>query len=82
MKDFLKITFESWGNIIGMWGILCIICTAIYKIIKMIGGIFSFCFRRVTRMLMVRKQGWPPEHLDADGDLKKEQVIIKDIHVG
>ena len=22
------------------------------------------------RMLMVRKHGWPPSHLDADGDLK------------
>lgn len=26
---------------------------------------------RFTRVLMVRKHGWPPEHLDADGDWKE-----------
>ena len=25
---------------------------------------------RFTRMVMVKKHGWPPEHLDADGDWK------------
>lgn len=27
----------------------------------------SLC-RKTMRMLMVRKSGWPPAHLDADGD--------------
>ena len=27
---------------------------------------------RFMRMLMVRKHGWPPIHLDADGDWKPE----------
>ncbi len=27
---------------------------------------------RFTRMMMVRKHGWPPPHLDADGDWKLE----------
>ncbi len=25
---------------------------------------------RLMRMIMVRKHGWPPSHLDADGDWK------------
>lgn len=27
-----------------------------------------FVYNRTMRMLMVRKQGWPPAHIDADGD--------------
>lgn len=29
------------------------------------------CWNRLIRHLNVRKHGWPPEHLDADGDFKK-----------
>lgn len=28
------------------------------------------CFNRVIRHLTIRKAGWPPAHLDADGDFK------------
>lgn len=27
---------------------------------------------RIARTRMVTKQGWPPPHLDADGDFKKD----------
>lgn len=29
-------------------------------------------WRMFMRMLMVRKHGWPPSHLDADGDWKPD----------
>jgi hypothetical protein len=29
-------------------------------------------------MLMVRKHGWPPAHLNADGDWKPEKKTEKD----
>ena len=32
-----------------------------------INGILRL-FSRFFRMLMIRKHGWPPSHLDADGD--------------
>ena len=31
-----------------------------------------FCWNRLLRHLNVRKAGWPPVHLDADGDWKPE----------
>lgn len=34
-----------------------------------INGILRL-FSRFFRMLMIRKHGWPPSHLDADGDFK------------
>lgn len=36
----------------------------LYFIINMILRIWS----RFVRLLMVYKHGWPPDHLDADGD--------------
>lgn len=35
------------------------------------GAVLEFlwkCWNRFLRHLNVRKHGWPPEHLDADGD--------------
>lgn len=33
----------------------------------LVNGLLRF-WGRFMRMLMVRKHGWPPSHLDADGD--------------
>ena len=38
-----------------------------------VGGTLSFIFRvwnRLLRTIKVVVRGWPPEHLDADGDFK------------
>lgn len=32
-----------------------------------------FMWNRLFRHLNVRSAGWPPEHLDADGDFKPEK---------
>lgn len=29
------------------------------------------CWSRLMRHLNIRKHGWPPEHLDADGDFPR-----------
>lgn len=29
------------------------------------------CWSRVWRHMNIRKHGWPPSHLDADGDFKE-----------
>lgn len=29
------------------------------------------CWNRLLRHLSIRKHGWPPEHVDADGDFKR-----------
>lgn len=38
-----------------------------------VGGVIRAAFRLITRlyrMIMVASRGWPPAHLDADGDWK------------
>ncbi|WP_158267503.1 hypothetical protein [Adhaeribacter arboris] len=42
---------------------------AVNGILRIVHEIFRF-WLRFMRMLMVRKHGWPPPHLDADGDWK------------
>lgn len=32
------------------------------------GGIVFQCWNRFLRHLNIRSKGWPPSHLDADGD--------------
>lgn len=32
--------------------------------------VMFLCWNRLMRHLNIRKHGWPPEHLDADGDFK------------
>jgi hypothetical protein len=39
------------------------------------GALLQFvakCWNRFLRHLNIRKHGWPPSHLDADGDWKPE----------
>jgi hypothetical protein len=38
------------------------------------GSIYNLCCipNRILRHLSIRKHGWPPEHLDGDGDFRKE----------
>lgn len=31
------------------------------------------CWNRLMRHMNIRKHGWPPQHLDADGDFKGAQ---------
>jgi hypothetical protein len=44
--------------------------------ILIVGNLLAWPFRlanRVVRHLNIRKAGWPPEHLDADGDYKRKE---------
>lgn len=36
------------------------------------------CWSRFLRHLNVRKHGWPPSHLDADGDWKNEEQAVNE----
>lgn len=42
-----------------------------------VGILYAVLFRlpnRLIRHLNIRKAGWPPPHVDADGDFKKKDV--------
>jgi len=60
IEKILDIAFSGFWQFVGM--------------IIILGGIISVLINlwtRFMRMLMVRKHGWPPEHLDVDGDWKE-----------
>lgn len=44
---------------------------AVYYVLKMI---FLQIPVRIIRHFTIRKAGWPPAHLDADGDFKKAEI--------
>lgn len=72
INKILEIAFSGFWEFVGMAillnGLGYFACNTIARI-----------FSRLFRMLMVRKHGWPPEHLDADGDAieRVEQVEEK-----
>lgn len=44
----------------------------VWMVVPLVGLVIEFVIR-TYRMIMVCLRGWPPEHLDADGDWKPEQ---------
>lgn len=63
MEEILKITFSGFWSFVGMTILL-------YGLFYFIVNGAMRVWARFMRMLMVRKHGWPPSHLDADGDFK------------
>ena len=43
-----------------------------YMVVHSICELLSYGWNRLMRHLNVRRAGWPPAHLDADGDWKPE----------
>jgi hypothetical protein len=61
INKIIEITFSGIWNFLGVFLILYILT---YYGANLILKYFS----RFTRMAMVLFRGWPPSHLDADGD--------------
>ena len=61
INNILEIAFSGFWNFIGM---AILLNGLAYFLVNGILRLFS----RFSRMIMVRKHGWPPSHLDADGD--------------
>jgi hypothetical protein len=59
MLELLKFYTSGFWIFIGSVIIMSLIINGILKI-----------FTRIYRMIMVSRKGWPPSHLDADGDWK------------
>ena len=61
MEDFWKFWYDS--------SFLSFIAVLVIS-----SSIYTLCCipNRILRHLNIRKHGWPPEHLDADGDSRKE----------
>lgn len=64
MEKILEIAFSGFWNFVGMLGIL-------YMVFYFVTTGLVQIWARFMMMLVIRKHGWPPAHLDADGDLNK-----------
>lgn len=62
INKILEIAFSGFWEFIGIW----ILVTIPFALIRSI-------WIRLMRMIMVNKHGWPPPHLDADGDWKPKE---------
>jgi hypothetical protein len=61
IETILDIAFSGFWKFLGMYFLLVAL---FYFVVNLIYKSWvSF-----MRMIMVRKHGWPPDHLDADGD--------------
>jgi hypothetical protein len=61
MLDILQFVFSGFW----VWAGVMFACGAFLN--------FLFrCWNRFLRHMSVRKAGWPPSHIDADGDWKPE----------
>lgn len=57
MIEILNFMFKGFWHFLGCFLILCIVLQSGCNLIT-----------RTYRMVMVSLRGWPPSHLDADGD--------------
>lgn len=62
MTDILKYVLSDFGRFLGALILLLVVCYFL-----------TLPIRLLLRHWNIRKQGWPPAHLDADGDFKSEQ---------
>ena len=62
INKILEIAFSGFWEFIGM----VILISIPFKVVLSI-------WIRLMRMITVRKSGWPPPHLDADGDWKPKE---------
>lgn len=60
--EFFRFIFSSFWSWLGF-------CVFIYLPLEVIRQVIT----RIIRSSTVKKAGWPPAHLDADGDFKKEE---------
>lgn len=65
MLEFLKYTLSGFWVFCGSYVFIAMV---LYFLVNGICKILS----RFFRMVMVLTKGWPPNHLDADGDFNNE----------
>lgn len=58
----------------GFWTFIGVF-TLIYLFLYFIVNGFLKLFSRFFRVVLVSLRGWPPSHLDADGDLLSSKII-------
>lgn len=65
MLEIIKLSLQGFWHFCGVFALLNLV---LYFLVNGLCKIWV----RFMRYLMVSKHGWPPSHLDADGDWKPE----------
>ena len=68
MLEVLRFVYSSFWIWLGTVFMLAMFLNAV-----------TFCWSRLLRYLSVVRAGWPPSHLDADGDWRVENNEVKDL---
>lgn len=66
MSSFWEFAGNHWFMALLMFAIACQAAVAV------VSGLINL-LNRVIRHMNIRKHGWPPDYLDADGDLKRPE---------
>lgn len=64
--QFINFMFSGFLAFVGSY---CLITAILYFVCNTVSRIWT----RLTRCIMVSIHGWPPSHLDADGDFKEPE---------
>jgi len=64
MLEILKFAVSGFWVFVGCFSMISMV------LYFLVNGLNIF-FGRILRMIMVSFRGWPPNHIDADGDWKK-----------
>lgn len=70
MKDIIREFAVNHWIIFSMlaWWAMAFVTSLGYGVIQLLTSLFYRLPNRIIRSRMVLKHGWPPSHLDADGD--------------
>lgn len=63
MTHYLDLMFSGFWQFIGCFAVIYVVSHLIFKVIN-----------RTLRTIKVALRGWPPDHLDADGDFFNDSL--------
>lgn len=66
----LKFAGEHWFQTFCAWWVICFMAYLLAAIIEDVLNVARSLVARAYRVVTVLFRGWPPEHLDADGDFR------------
>ena len=62
IEEIIKYSTSGFWVFIGCYSLITIVLYYIFRI-----------FNRILRVITTSINGWPPEHLDSDGDFKSKE---------
>lgn len=70
-------SFWTWATV-HWWLAFWLMFWALVVVAQLLSGLFVRLPNRLIRSANIRRAGWPPVHLDADGDFKPAETNARD----